>query len=319
VKQIILGITLVMVGMVMAIPAFASFHLMQIEQIIGGVNGDPTKQAIQLRTRGLGENFVSQGRLEVWDAAGANPIVICDPTTDVPNNPAGVRILIASAGFASATSPAAVPDFIMSQLIPVSYFTAGSITWEDNFGTIYWRVSWGGAAYTGSKTGVPLNDADGNFGPPVNGELPFRNTRALLFQGLATALSTSNLADYALTAGNAVFTNNAGTSFTVQPPQTTGVSAPVPGALLGQNHPNPFNPATEIEFSVPERVSASLRVYDTSGQLVASLVEGTVDAGTRRVEWNGLDWRGRAAASGVYFYRLVIPGATETRKMVLLK
>jgi hypothetical protein len=318
VKQIILGITLAMVGMVMAVPAFASFHLMQVEQIIGGVNGDPTKQAIQLRTRALGENFVSQGRLTVWDAAGANPIIICDPTTDVPNNAAGVRILIASAGFASATSPAAVPDFIMSQLIPVSYFTAGSITWEDNFGTIYWRVSWGGAAYTGSTFGLSVNDPDANFGPPVNGELPFRNTRALLFQGLATAPSNNNLADYALTAGNAVFRNNAGTSFTVQPPQNTGVSASA-FALLGQNHPNPFNPTTQIEFSVPERASASLRVYDTSGQLVATLVEGTVDAGTTRVEWNGLDWRGRAAASGVYFYRLVTPGATETRKMVLLK
>ena len=250
--------------------------------------------------------------------AGANPIIICDPTTDVPNNAAGVRILIASAGFATATSPAAVPDFIMSQLIPVSYFTAGSITWEDNFGTVYWRVSWGGAAYTGSTFGLSVNDPDANFGPPVNGELPFRNTRALLFQGLATAPSNNNLADYALTAGNAVFRNNAGTSFTVQPPQNTGVSASAL-ARLGQNHPNPFNPTTEIEFSVPERASASLRVYDTSGQLVATLVEGTVDAGTTRVEWNGLDWRGRAAASGVYFYRLVIPGATETRKMVLLK
>ena len=317
-KQIILGITLVMVGMVMAVPAFASFHLMQIEQIIGGVNGDPTKQAIQLRTRGVGENFVSFARLEVWDAAGTHPIVICDPTTDVTNNAAGVRILIASAGFVSATSPAAVPDFIMSQLIPVSYFAAGSLTWEDNFGTIYWRVSWGGAAYTGSNTGLTANDPDGNFGPPVNGELPFRNTRALLFQGLATAASNNNLADYALTAGNAVFRNNAGTSFTVQPLQNTGVS-PALGALLGQNHPNPFNPETEIDFSVPERASASLRVYDSSGQLVATLVDGTVDAGTTRAEWNGTDWRGRAAASGVYFYRLVIPGATETRKMVLLK
>jgi hypothetical protein len=317
VKQIF-RITLVVVGMVMAVPAFASFHLMQVEQIIGGVNGDPTKQAIQLRTRAIGENFVSSGRLVVWDAAGANPIVISDPTTNVANNATGVRILFASAGFVSATSPAAVPDFIMDQLIPVSYFTAGSLTWEDNFGSIYWRVSWGGAGYTGSNFGLSTNDPDATFGPPVNGELPFRNTKALLFGGLATAPSNTNVTDYALTAGNAVFRNNAGTTFTVQPPQNTGVPS-VPGAVLGQNHPNPFNPTTAIEFSVPDRASASLRVYDASGQLVATLVEGTVDAGTTRVEWNGIDWRGRAAASGVYFYRLVTPGATETRKMVLLK
>ena len=73
-KQIILGITLAMVGMVMAVPAFASFHLMQVEQIIGGVNGDPTKQAIQLRTRALGENFVSNGRSLIVKQIEANGV-----------------------------------------------------------------------------------------------------------------------------------------------------------------------------------------------------------------------------------------------------
>src|SRR2546427_10552005 len=65
-----------LVCLVGARPAHATFHLMQIEQVIGGVNGDITAQAIQLRMRATGENQVSQGRINVRDAAGLNPILI---------------------------------------------------------------------------------------------------------------------------------------------------------------------------------------------------------------------------------------------------
>ena len=54
----------------LATPAFANFHLMQIEQVIGGVNGDTTKQAIQLRMRSAGQSVVSQAQIRAFDAAG---------------------------------------------------------------------------------------------------------------------------------------------------------------------------------------------------------------------------------------------------------
>ncbi len=195
--------------------AHASFHLMQIEQIIGSVNGDTTAQAIQLRMRAVGQNFVSQGKLVVYDAAGLNPITVLNVASNVTNGAVGAHVLIASVNFPSHTMPVAVPDFTMANLIPVSYFAAGSLAWESNSGTVYWRLSWGGAAYTGPCTGNTANDADGNFGPPFGGVLPSSGSSALQFQGSATALSTNNAADYLVTAGAAVFVNNAGASFTV--------------------------------------------------------------------------------------------------------
>ena len=54
----------------LAQPAFASFHLMQIEQVIGGVNGDTTRQAIQLRMRQANQNLVGQATVVAWDATG---------------------------------------------------------------------------------------------------------------------------------------------------------------------------------------------------------------------------------------------------------
>src|SRR5262245_4483937 len=66
-------------------PAYATFHVMQIEQVVGGVNGNANAQAIQLRLRVLGENLVSQARLVVRNAAGLNPVTVVDMTTNVAN------------------------------------------------------------------------------------------------------------------------------------------------------------------------------------------------------------------------------------------
>jgi hypothetical protein len=194
--------------------AHASFHLMQIEQVIGGVDGDTTAQAIQLRMRASGQNLVSQARVRAWDATGSNPILIHDMTTNVSNSAAGARVLIATTNFANYTSGLA-PNFVMTNPIPSSYFAAGRLTFEDDFGTIYWSLAWGGANYTGSNAGDTTNDADGNFGPPSGQVLPSSNQKALFFTGAAIALSTSNSANYALTNSNAVFTNNAGTGAAV--------------------------------------------------------------------------------------------------------
>src|SRR2546423_1016176 len=196
--------------------ARANEHLMQIEQVIGGVNGDSTAQAIQLRMRAAGQTFVSAGKLVVVDAAGLNPITVLDISSNVANGAVGDRILIASANFPSHTSPAAVPDFTMANLIPASYLAAGSLTWQSDVGgTVWWRLSWGDGSYTGPNTGATFNDLDGNFGPPFGSALPASSTSALQFQGSATALSTNNAADYLVTASAAVFVNNAGASFTV--------------------------------------------------------------------------------------------------------
>jgi hypothetical protein len=207
-----------------ATSARASFHVMQIELIIGGVNGDVTMQAIQLRMRTSFQNQVQLSRIVARDAAGQNPVIIATFTNPVPNAQTGDRVLVCSANFVAATNPPTVPDRIMTNLIPASYLAAGTITFEDNAGTVYWRVSYGGSAYTGPNSGSFTNDADGNFGPPWTGPLPTTGVQALRFTGPATAGSTNNAADYALTEGAAVVTNNARASFTVvaPPPPVTG-------------------------------------------------------------------------------------------------
>jgi len=96
----------------------------------------------------------------------------------------------------------------------------------------------------------------------------------------------------------------------------------LPGArrlALHRNHPNPFNPRTTIAFELPSAGETRLAVYSASGRHVATLVEGTLDAGRHTVTWNGIDDAGRSVASGVYFFRLDSLGETRTGKGVLLK
>jgi hypothetical protein len=83
---------------------------------------------------------------------------------------------------------------------------------------------------------------------------------------------------------------------------------------LSQNFPNPFNPATDISFSIPKRSFVSIKVYDLIGREVAIIVSQELSAGTYTRQWNANNM-----PSGVYFYRLQAGSFTETKKLVLLR
>jgi hypothetical protein len=97
------------------------------------------------------------------------------------------------------------------------------------------------------------------------------------------------------------------------------VTTPTVSTSLGQNHPNPFNPSTTIEYALSERAPVVIAIFDATGALVVRLDEGVRGAGTHRVAWDGRDASGALVGSGVYFYRLEGSPAAGARKMVLLK
>lgn len=86
------------------------------------------------------------------------------------------------------------------------------------------------------------------------------------------------------------------------------------GFHLSQNFPNPFNPTTVIEYSIPRAGIVTLKVYDLLGQEVGTLVNQQQRAGTYYVNFNAT-----RLASGVYFYRIETDGFESTRKMILLQ
>jgi aminopeptidase N len=83
---------------------------------------------------------------------------------------------------------------------------------------------------------------------------------------------------------------------------------------LEQNYPNPFNPYTIIEYSLPRNGFVTLKVFNVLGKEVATLVNGQVEAGNYKVNFNALNLN-----SGVYFYKLESGSFVDTKKMILLK
>jgi PKD repeat protein len=88
----------------------------------------------------------------------------------------------------------------------------------------------------------------------------------------------------------------------------------ITAGLTLSSHPNPFNPITEIAFRVPAEGRVSIRIYDSRGAAVATLVDGFMGAGQRSVTWDASD-----LASGIYFAQMRYGEDIEIRKMTLLK
>jgi hypothetical protein len=207
---------------------------MQIEEIIGGVNGNTSAQAIQLRLRGGGQPFATGYRLEAWDAAGANPILLLTFPNDISHSNAGDNVLLTTTSFDTVMAGVSgyAKDFTLTNAIPSSYLAGGKVTFENPGGSIiYWSVAFG--SYAGTNTGDTINDADGQFSPKFASALPTSGRQGIRFTGVATAQSTNNAADYALTANPATVRNNAGTSFTVVPEPGSLAFIGLGGAALG--------------------------------------------------------------------------------------
>lgn len=92
------------------------------------------------------------------------------------------------------------------------------------------------------------------------------------------------------------------------------VSGSLSKTELFQNHPNPFNPSTQISFSLADASQVNVFVYNALGQKVAELVNNKMSAGIHNVEFNANN-----LASGFYFYRIETANYSKTMKMLLIR
>jgi hypothetical protein len=150
---------------------------------------------------------------------------------------------------------------------------------------------------------------------PVGGTIGIQN--AAMNVGTNYFFPVANPATYGPANGRAI-------KFTTVLP-TSGVEAP-PGSLQPENPfalygswPNPFRGVTTINFSLPHEGQARLAVYNVAGQLVRTLTDGVLPAGSQSVSWDGRNQAGRSVPGGVYFYRLSTGDRTLTQKAVLVR
>lgn len=106
-------------------------------------------------------------------------------------------------------------------------------------------------------------------------------------------------------------------------PQRTAVEEKLSRAIkefwLTQNFPNPFNPETEMRFSVPHRAAVNIVIVDPLGRRARVLVDEMLPAGEHRVRWDGRDDQGVKVASGIYFVKMSTEKFVAVRKLLLLR
>ena len=88
---------------------------------------------------------------------------------------------------------------------------------------------------------------------------------------------------------------------------------------VNQNFPNPFNPVTTLEYSIPENMVVQVTIYDNMGRLVKNLFNASQRAGTNRIQWNATDNMNQPVPTGMYIYRIQAGNQVETNKMIYLK
>lgn len=155
--------------------------------------------------------------------------------------------------------------------------------------------------FVGNEVGVFQSLDNGKNWENINGNIP-----DAIF-AIELVISRSNRKLRLASHGNGAFE----TDLPEPVPQN---NVPISSFVLSQNYPNPFNPSTTIEFELTQQADVSLRVFDTSGRLVATLVDEPRGRGNYSVVFDA-----SGLASGTYIYKLQIGNSSATKKMVLIK
>ncbi len=108
-------------------------------------------------------------------------------------------------------------------------------------------------------------------------------------------------------------------AFFGQLPGGTAVGVTPDAVFTARNFPNPFNPSTKIEFTLPRAGQVELKIYNVRGELVKTLLDQNMDAATHSVVWDGRNTTGQSVSSGVYFYSLKAGSYEKMEKMTLVK
>jgi hypothetical protein len=93
----------------------------------------------------------------------------------------------------------------------------------------------------------------------------------------------------------------------------------ISGFSLQQNYPNPFNPTTIIEYRLPRAAHVTLRIYNSMGQEVHTLVDAVKQPAVYKIEWDGKNSRGRSVGTGLYVLRMEAGEFVSSKKIIFLR
>ncbi len=290
-------------------PAWAAFHLNEINKIMVGYNGDQTIQAVEIKMLAATENLVNTAAIRVYDANGAFVSTLGTFSADVPLGGVGRKILCATPNFAATFG--ITPDLVINPSLPV---TTGQVSFE--LGTCLINAIPYGAIITfknGASAAPPIpkdgatalvrkvDNVTTFFCPPQEDA----NAKFLLVSGSSGSPVT--------------FTNNSNVSVNVFT-TVTAANGDLRGIGGARIFPNPIRSRATIEW--PGVPLSFVAVYDVSGRPVR--VWGTpwargATGGPSEITWDGTDDGGRRLPSGIYFVKIGTGRAGVPVPVVLLR
>lgn len=286
-------------------PATATFHLVEINKVMAGYEGDATVQAVELRMLAAGENFVNTASIKVYDAGG-NPVSILGTfAADLPSagSVAGAKILCATNAF--ATRFGITPDLVIAPGIPE---TTGQVSFEKSICFVN-AVAYG--AVTTFKNGASAAPPLPTSGAPVL----VRTVNDATVP--SCPLGEDAAARFQLTTGSpsspVIFTNYAGQSVSISSTVTAVAASTAPAAF--RMGPNPFRSSAVIEGARARRIT----IFDIRGRMVRELLAPSGGAFANAVEWRGDDGRGSPVPSGIYFVRFEGDDGVQIRRLAVIR
>jgi len=151
--------------------------------------------------------------------------------------------------------------------------------------------------------------------PTLVTELPLDDAGA----GTLTFSAAAGYEQVVMSVANVHLSGSGVYLYTVEEGAVAAPATPIPTTPVLASHPNPFNPRTEVRFSLPADGRARVRIYATDGRLVRTLVDGDLTAGAHAVPWLGRDDAGRGVPSGTYLMRLETARGTAVHKVMLVR
>jgi hypothetical protein len=183
-------------------------------------------------------------------------------------------------------------------------------------------VSNGVITVAGANVGAILFEFDGAVNPTLLAsgmDMAAGTNKVLVYMDPTTGQSLASASEVISYTGDAKLVSVEAVDRDTRVLTTTITSKIAPTTFaLHAAYPNPFNPNTNLSFTLPEAVNYSLKIYNVAGQLVRAY-EGSGSTGLNVITWDGKDNAGNSVSSGVYFYKLVAGHFSATEKMVMMK
>lgn len=259
----------------------------QVAQFVGGIalreEGGETKRLYVTTSivRNPLFNRYEEGKLYAVDPATGQVLAAYDPSDDVPS------------AVGSLNSPALGADGVI-------YFgVRGKFEQGNN------------SAINGHVFAVEYDTSAAQFHKVWNyavaGQIDWNHPAIGPDGGIYIGSSVGGESDPAKVYAPGEIPPNTTCKFYALKPLITSVSRPATASSTFQleaNYPNPFNPSTTIRFSLPATAQAALKIYNTFGQEVRTLLDRRFEAGQHQVVWDGRDEASKSVASGVYFLQM---------------